>query len=64
MIGDPVNEAARLSELAKHRSERVLAAEASLHRAGGGSRGVERHGRRGAARPRDAERLAQPRSGS
>jgi adenylate cyclase len=34
VIGDPVNEAARLSELAKQRPERVLASEAALHRAG------------------------------
>lgn len=34
VIGDPVNEAARLSELAKGRSERVLASEAALVRAG------------------------------
>ena len=31
VIGDPVNEAARLSELAKQRPERVLASEAALH---------------------------------
>jgi adenylate cyclase len=33
VIGDPVNEAARLCELAKRRSERVLASEAVLRRA-------------------------------
>ena len=33
VIGDPVNEAARLSELAKDRPERVLASEAALARA-------------------------------
>ena len=33
VIGDPVNEAARLSELAKRRPERVLASEAALGRA-------------------------------
>jgi adenylate cyclase len=33
VIGDPVNEAARLSELAKQRPERVLASEAALARA-------------------------------
>ncbi|MEX2194109.1 MAG: adenylate/guanylate cyclase domain-containing protein [Thermoleophilaceae bacterium] len=33
VIGDPVNEAARLSELAKERPERVLASEAALARA-------------------------------
>jgi adenylate cyclase len=36
VIGDPVNEAARLAELAKQRPERVLAASAALDRAGGG----------------------------
>ena len=34
VIGDPVNEAARLSELAKRRPERVLASESALARAG------------------------------
>ena len=34
VIGDPVNEAARLCELAKHRDERLLASEAVLERAG------------------------------
>jgi adenylate cyclase len=33
VIGDPVNEAARLSELAKQRPERVLASEAALAKA-------------------------------
>jgi len=33
VIGDPVNEAARLSELAKQRPERLLASEAALARA-------------------------------
>ncbi len=33
MIGDPVNEAARLSELAKERPERVLASEVTLGKA-------------------------------
>jgi adenylate cyclase len=37
VIGDPVNEAARLSELAKSRAERVLSSEAALERV----RGVE-----------------------
>ena len=35
VIGDPVNEAARLCELAKRRDERLLASEAVLERAGG-----------------------------
>jgi adenylate cyclase len=34
VIGDPVNEAARLCELAKRRPERVLASEAALERSG------------------------------
>jgi adenylate cyclase len=34
VIGDPVNEAARLCELAKQRPERVLASEAAVERAG------------------------------
>jgi len=33
VIGDPVNEASRLSELAKQRPERVLASEAALRAA-------------------------------
>ena len=36
VIGDPVNEAARLSELAKQRPERVLASEAALRAASTG----------------------------
>src|SRR5947209_12108256 len=35
VIGDPVNEAARLAELAKQRPERVLASSAALDQAGG-----------------------------
>ena len=35
VIGDPVNEAARLSELAKQRPERLLASAAVVERAGG-----------------------------
>ena len=38
VIGDPVNEAARLSELARQRPERVLASEAALSKAGEGER--------------------------
>ena len=34
VIGDPVNEAARLSDLAKRRGEPVLASDAALRRAG------------------------------
>jgi adenylate cyclase len=36
VIGDPVNEAARLCELAKERPERLLASEAALNRASDG----------------------------
>jgi adenylate cyclase len=39
VIGDPVNEAARLSDLAKERSERVVASGAALERARSGSEG-------------------------
>jgi adenylate cyclase len=35
VIGDPVNEAARLCDLAKHRAERLLASEAALKRVSG-----------------------------
>ena len=38
VIGDPVNEAARLCDLAKKRPERVLASQAALERAGGEDR--------------------------
>jgi adenylate cyclase len=38
VIGDPVNEAARLCELAKSRPERVLASDAALQRSGEGER--------------------------
>lgn len=38
VIGDPVNEAARLSELAKDRPERVLASEAALGKSRDGER--------------------------
>ncbi|HVE67055.1 MAG TPA: hypothetical protein VNB64_00595 [Solirubrobacteraceae bacterium] len=34
VIGDPVNEAARLCDLAKQRAERLLASEAAVRRAG------------------------------
>jgi adenylate cyclase len=39
VIGDPVNEAARLSELAKQRPERVLASETALAKAAEAERG-------------------------
>jgi adenylate cyclase len=34
VIGDPVNEASRLTELAKHQDDRILASEAAVRRAG------------------------------
>src|SRR4051794_11066738 len=40
VIGDPVNEAARLCELAKRRSDQVLASEAVLRRADPGESGL------------------------
>jgi len=40
VIGDPVNEAARLSDLAKQRPERVLASEAALVRTGDEERSI------------------------
>jgi adenylate cyclase len=40
VIGDPVNEAARLSEMAKDRPEPVLASDAALSRARNGERDV------------------------
>ena len=61
VIGDPVNEAARLTELAKTHDGRVLASAATLERARGEERGrwtegdeVELRGRR------EATRLATP----
>ncbi len=42
VIGDPVNEAARLSELAKQRPERVLASETTLGRTEDGESGAWR----------------------
>jgi adenylate cyclase len=44
VIGDPVNEAARLSELAKEHSERLLASEAALDMAGATERSAWRSG--------------------
>ena len=61
VIGDPVNEAARLCELAKKRPERVLASDAALERAGDGrAAGAGRSARRsscaGGRRPRGSPR--------
>jgi adenylate cyclase len=44
VIGDPVNEAARLSELAKEHSERLLASETALDMAGNTERSAWRSG--------------------
>ncbi len=62
VIGDPVNEAARLTELAKERPSRVLASGAALERAGTEAHGwtfTERTVLRGRL---DATDLAAPRS--
>lgn len=65
VIGDPVNEASRLTELAKEHPGRVLASEAVLRAAEGGEREAwEVHGRqtlRGRATPTG---LAAPRAGA
>jgi adenylate cyclase len=62
VIGDPVNEAARLTELAKTTAGKLLASEAALERAGAAERERWRTGRtellRGRSRP---TRLAEPR---
>jgi adenylate cyclase len=63
VIGDPVNEAARLTELAKQRDERILASGAALAAAGDGE--VEHWSARGeeTLRGRDAPtELAVPRA--
>jgi adenylate cyclase len=64
VIGDPVNEAARIAELAKARPDRVLASDAALSRAAGQEREVwlatesahlrGRSAKTGLARPRPA----------
>ena len=59
VIGKPVNEAARLCELAKQRRERLLASEAVLERAserGGGSLAARRRGRPARSPRADARR--------
>jgi adenylate cyclase len=59
VIGDPVNEAARLCELAKSRPERVLASDAALERASDQESAAWRLGDAVTLRGRDAEtRLA------
>jgi adenylate cyclase len=64
VIGDPVNEAARLCELAKERSERVLASAAALGLATNGEAGGWRLDGRRVLRGRTVETgLAVPASG-
>jgi class 3 adenylate cyclase/integral membrane sensor domain MASE1 len=54
VIGDPVNEAARLCELAKARPQRVLASQAALELAGAPEDGRWRHGESVTLRGRQA----------
>ncbi|MFL5870722.1 MAG: adenylate/guanylate cyclase domain-containing protein [Solirubrobacterales bacterium] len=62
VIGDPVNEAARLCELAKPRPERLLASDAALSRAGEAEVGEWEVGERTVLRGRlEATSLASPR---
>jgi adenylate cyclase len=62
VIGDPVNEAARLTELAKGEDGRVLASGAALERAGAEERARWSEGERVELRGRTREtRLARPR---
>jgi adenylate cyclase len=61
VIGDPVNEAARLCDLSKERSQRVLASEAALRRAGNREREQWSLGETVTVRGRSAPtRLAAP----
>ena len=61
VIGDPVNEAARLCELAKRRPERLLASEAIVTRAADGEAGRWRVGEQTVLRGRTTPtRLAAP----
>jgi adenylate cyclase len=63
VIGDPVNEAARLSDLAKERQERVIASDAALDRAVGDEREEWSIGERTVLRGRlDATGLALPKT--
>ena len=65
VIGDPVNEAARLCELAKEADGRVLASAAALERAGEEEARRWRRGRGGhAARPQRGDPARRPRVGS
>ena len=63
VIGDPVNEAARLCDLAKERDERVLASDAALAQAGAEEREAWEVGERTVLRGRlEATGLALPRA--
>ena len=63
VIGDPVNEAARLSDLAKERDERVIASDAALDHAGPAETEAWELGERAVLRGRlDATGLALPRA--
>jgi adenylate cyclase len=63
VIGDPVNEAARLCDLAKERDEHVLASDAALARADSDERERWRDGERTVLRGRlEATVLASPQS--
>ena len=63
VIGDPVNEAARLSDLAKEREDRVIASDAALARAGEAERENWEQGERTVLRGRlEATILASPRA--
>ena len=62
VIGDPVNEAARLSDLAKERGQQVVASDAALTRASDGERDAWETGESTVLRGRlEATRLASPR---
>jgi adenylate cyclase len=62
VIGEPVNEAARLSEMAKETDGRVLASSAAVKAAGDGERGCWQFGDDVVLRGREeATRLATPR---
>ena len=62
VVGDPVNEAARLSDLAKERGDRVLASDAALTRASEAEREEWEPGEQTVLRGRlEATRLAVPR---
>ena len=63
VIGDPVNEASRLSDLAKEREDRVIASDAALERAGEAEREEWEQGEQTVLRGRlEATVLASPRA--